>query len=98
MCIRLSDLDILHREIAERRLILPVLVRDDRVFVAMINPAQKVTDELEFVTGKRVFAYVALEALARVGDRRGVRREGARRVVSYRAALSDRNPAQDGCA
>lgn len=62
VCIRLSDLDILQREIAERRLILPVLVRDDRVFVAMINPGdKKVTDELEFVTGKRVFAYVALK-------------------------------------
>ena len=63
VCVRLSDLEILPREIAERRLILPVLVRDDRVFVAMINPGdKKVIDELEFVTGKRVFAYVALKS------------------------------------
>jgi DNA-binding response OmpR family regulator len=68
VCIRLQDLELLPREIAERRLILPVLVRDDRVFVAMTNPAdKKVVDELEFVTGKRVFPYVALQsALVRV--------------------------------
>jgi CheY-like chemotaxis protein len=63
VCIRLDDLELLPREIAERRLILPVLVRDDRVFVAMTNPSdKKVVDELEFVTGKRVFPYVALQA------------------------------------
>ena len=56
ICIRLEDLELLPREIADRRLILPVLVRDDRVFVAMTNPTdKKVVDELEFVTGKRVF-------------------------------------------
>ena len=63
VCIRLEDLDLLPQEIAQRRLILPVLVRDDRVFVAMTNPGdKKVVDELEFVTGKRVFPYVALPA------------------------------------
>jgi DNA-binding response OmpR family regulator len=63
ICVRLEDLDLLPQEIAERRLILPVLVRDDRVFVAMTNPTdKKVVDELEFVTGKRVFPYVALQA------------------------------------
>jgi DNA-binding response OmpR family regulator len=61
ICVRLTDLDLLPRELAERRLILPVLVRDDRVFVAMIDPGdKKVIEELEFVTGKRVFPYVAL--------------------------------------
>lgn len=63
ICIRLEDLELLPREIADRRLILPVLVRDDRVFVAMTNPTdKKVVDELEFVTGKRVFPYVAVQA------------------------------------
>jgi DNA-binding response OmpR family regulator len=63
VCVRLEDLELLPQEIAERRLILPVLVRDDRVFVAMTNPTdKKVVDELEFVTGKRVFPYVALQA------------------------------------
>src|SRR6185436_13779455 len=58
----LADLDLLPREIAEKHLILPVLVRDDRLFIAMANPREKkVIDELEFVTGKKVYPYVALE-------------------------------------
>jgi CheY-like chemotaxis protein len=61
VCIRLSDLAILPREIAVRHKLLPVLVRDDRIFVAMAAPTEKkVIDELEFVTGKRVFPYIAL--------------------------------------
>ncbi len=61
VCIRVSDLELLPREIAERHAILPVLVRDDRVFVAMVSPGDKrIIDELEFVTGKKVFPYVAL--------------------------------------
>lgn len=67
LCLRLDDLDVLPREIAERRLILPVLVRDERVFIAMANPRdQGAIDELEFLTGKKVYAYVALEATLRV--------------------------------
>ncbi len=62
LCLRLEDLDVLPREIAEKHLILPVLMRDDRLFVAMGNPREtKVLDELEFVTGKKVYPYVALE-------------------------------------
>lgn len=61
VCIRLPDLAILPREIAVRHKLLPVLVRDDRIFVAMAAPTEKkVIDELEFVTGKRVFPYIAL--------------------------------------
>lgn len=60
--LKLETLDLLPREIAERHLILPVLVREDRLFVATANPRErKVLDELEFVTGKRVYPYVALE-------------------------------------
>ena len=63
ICLRLSDLELLPREIAEKHLILPVLSRDDRLFVAMGNPSErKVIDELEFVTGKKVYPYVALES------------------------------------
>jgi DNA-binding response OmpR family regulator len=67
ICLRLEDLDLLPREIAEKHLIVPVLVRDDRLFIAMANPREKkVIDELEFVTGKKVYPYVALEnALAK---------------------------------
>lgn len=62
ICVRLSDLDVLPREIALRHKLLPVLTRDDRLFCAMSNPTdKKVIDELEFVTGKRVFAYIALD-------------------------------------
>ncbi len=68
VCFRLENLDLLPREIAEKHLILPVLVRDDRIFIAMANPREtKVVDEIEFVTGKKVYPYVALEgALERV--------------------------------
>ncbi|HEX3776908.1 MAG TPA: response regulator [Polyangiaceae bacterium] len=63
ICLRLDDLDLLPREIAEKHLILPVLTRDDRLFIAMANPREKkVIDELEFVTGKKVYPYVALDA------------------------------------
>src|SRR5512141_1292564 len=58
VCIRLTDLDILPREVAIRHKLLPVLVREDRVFVAMAAPTEKkVVDELEFVTGKRLYPY-----------------------------------------
>ena len=70
ICLRLSDLELLPREIAEKHLMLPVLVRDDRLFVAVADPRdKKVMDELEFVTGKKVYPYVALETvLAQVID------------------------------
>jgi CheY-like chemotaxis protein len=68
VCIRLSDLSIVPRELAQRHKLIPVLVRDDRIFVAMAQPTEKkVIDEIEFVTGKRVFPYIALSGpLARV--------------------------------
>ncbi|HET9930692.1 MAG TPA: response regulator [Polyangiaceae bacterium] len=63
ICIRLEHLDLLPREIAEKHRILPVLERDERLFVAMADPRERsVIDELEFVTGKRVYPYVALDA------------------------------------
>jgi DNA-binding response OmpR family regulator len=63
ICLRLEHLELLPREIAETHRILPVLERDDRLFVAMADPREKhVIDELEFVTGKRVYPYVALDA------------------------------------
>jgi DNA-binding response OmpR family regulator len=62
LCLKLDDLELLPREIAEKHLILPVLVQDDRLFIAMANPREKkVIDELEFVTGKTVYPYVALD-------------------------------------
>lgn len=62
LCLRLEDLELLPREIAEKHVILPVLVRDDRLFIAMANPSERqVIDELEFVTGKKVYPYIALD-------------------------------------
>src|SRR5687768_12862009 len=49
------------REVAESSRVLPVLVRDDRLFLAMANPHDKrVIDELEFVTGRHIYPYVAI--------------------------------------
>ncbi len=68
ICIKLTDLSSIPRDIALVHKLLPVLERQDRIFVAMANPEEKkVIEELEFVTGKRVFAYIGLEgALMRV--------------------------------
>lgn len=65
VCVRLADLELIPLEIARRHAILPVLVKADRLFVAMANPLdKKVIDELEFVTDKKVLPYVAVpEAL-----------------------------------
>lgn len=76
VCVRLSDLELIPLEIARRHVILPVLVREDRLFVAMANPQdKKVIDELEFVTDKKVYPYVALPELlsAAIGEAYGLR-------------------------
>jgi DNA-binding response OmpR family regulator len=57
----LDSLNMVPREVAESSRVLPVLVRDDRLFLAMGNPHDKrVIDELEFVTGRRIYPYVAV--------------------------------------
>jgi DNA-binding response OmpR family regulator len=62
ICVKLTDLASIPRDIAIVHKLLPVLERQDRIFVAMANPEEKkVIEELEFVTGKRVFAYIGLE-------------------------------------
>jgi len=64
VCIKLTDLATIPRDIAQVHKLLPVLERPDRVFIAMANPEdKKVLEELEFVTGRRVFAYIALEGV-----------------------------------
>jgi len=61
IAVLLEHLDLVPVEMCESHQILPVLVRDDRVFLAMANPKDKrVIDELEFVTGKKVYPYIAL--------------------------------------
>ncbi len=57
----LTNLDIVPREIAHKHLILPVIVKESQIFLAMSDPEEsRVIEELEFVTGKKVFPYVAL--------------------------------------
>ncbi|MRG95968.1 response regulator [Polyangium spumosum] len=63
VCLKLSDLEIVPRQVAMQHKLLPVLVRDDKVHLAMATPTnRKIIDEIEFATGKRVFPYVALAA------------------------------------
>jgi CheY-like chemotaxis protein len=84
VCVRLSDLELIPLEIARRHVILPVLVRDDRLFVAMANPRdQKVIDELEFVTDKKVYPYVAQPEilLSTIGEAYGLRSRDERFFV-----------------
>src|SRR5690606_4969404 len=70
VAIFLEDLDLVPKEVAERHLILPISIRDDRMYVAMANPNDKrAIEEIEFVTGKRLARYVAPpRLLARVID------------------------------
>jgi DNA-binding response OmpR family regulator len=61
VAILLEHLDIVPREVAIAQRILPVLMRDDRIFLAMANPLDHRTiDELEFVTGRKVYPYIAI--------------------------------------
>ena len=61
IAIPIEYLDLVPREVAESSRILPVLARDDRLFLAMANPRDKrAIDELEFVTGRRVYPSVAI--------------------------------------
>jgi hypothetical protein len=61
--ILLDHLDLVPREIAEALRILPVMLRDDRIYLAMADPQDKrAVDELEFVTGKSVQPFIAVHA------------------------------------
>jgi DNA-binding response OmpR family regulator len=62
IAIDLGHLELVPREVAELRKVLPVLVHDEQLFLAMANPGdQKIIDELEFVTGRKVRPYIALD-------------------------------------
>ncbi len=68
--IRIEDLELIPREVCEKHRILPVVARGEQLFLAMANPADtRVIDEIEFVTGKKVYPYAALSSeLARTLD------------------------------
>lgn len=81
IAIDLAHLDFVPREVAEERQMLPVLVHEDQLFLAMANPTdQRAIDELEFVTGRKVRPYIALTAALEVATRRAydAKEEGRR--------------------
>jgi CheY-like chemotaxis protein len=60
VCVKTEDLGNVPRSLAQHHLLIPVLARADRLFVAMTDPSQiDVIQEVEFVAGKRVYAYAA---------------------------------------
>jgi CheY-like chemotaxis protein len=60
LCLKTEDLGNVPRSLAQHHLLIPVLARADRLFVAMTDPSQiDVIQEVEFVAGKRVYAYAA---------------------------------------
>ncbi len=59
--INLKNLEIIPQDIAQKHLILPVFSEADNIHLAMADPQDtRVIDEIEFVSGKRVFPHVAL--------------------------------------
>ena len=59
----LENLDFIPKDIAESHIILPIAVTKDAINLAMANPGdQRVIDEVEFVSGKKVFPHVAVES------------------------------------
>ncbi|HKO90758.1 MAG TPA: response regulator [Polyangiaceae bacterium] len=60
ICVKTEDLGNVPASLARHHLLIPVLAREDRPFVAMKDPSQpEVIQEVEFVAGKRVYAYAA---------------------------------------
>jgi DNA-binding response OmpR family regulator len=106
----LGHLDIVPRDIALKHLILPFSVTHDSIHLAMANPDdRRVVDELEFVTGKKVFPHVALHAQISVaieacytsrerGDKvfRGKNFGRQQPVAAVEGKASDQDPAAAG--
>jgi CheY-like chemotaxis protein len=71
MPLDLVELDVLPRDLARRHLVLPLLVKDDALLLAVADPAsEQAIREVEFVTGKRVYPYLAdAEALREIIER-----------------------------
>lgn len=65
-----ENLKLIPVDIARQYMILPFSVKDEHLFLAMADPSDKrIIDEIEFVTGRKVFPYVAVSGpLTRVID------------------------------
>lgn len=97
----LSNLELIPGEIARSRVVLPVQVRDDAVFLAMADPSErKVVEELEFVSGRKVFTYVSdRDALLRTIDQAYRQRDqGETHFAGPRATHGGLPPALSGAA
>jgi CheY-like chemotaxis protein len=84
VCIRLEHIDAVEQAFAADRVLLPVLVKDDRIFIAMANPSDRQTiAEVEFATGKRVFPYIAMTGTLKrvIGEAWQLKSEGRRHYV-----------------
>ena len=61
--IDLTILQMIPKDIAVKHIILPISMTADAINLTMANPDdQRVIDEIEFVSGRRVFPHVALHA------------------------------------
>ena len=59
--ILLAHLDVVPQAVCERQQLLPVLITDEFVFLAMVNPADRQGIAMfEFATGRKVYPYVAV--------------------------------------
>jgi CheY-like chemotaxis protein len=90
-----EQLGLIPREVCEAHHILPLLVRGDQVFLAMENPNdRRAIDELEFVTGRKVYPYVVLpEALkAAIAAAHAAREQDSATYVGPRAPVDDKRP------
>lgn len=67
----LTCLDLIPRDLARRHIVLPILSRDEALFLATADPGNRqALTEIEFVTGRRVFPFAAdVDALRELIDR-----------------------------
>ncbi len=88
--IALHHLDIVPEPVAVENNILPVLSDEARVILVMANPGDRRTiDEVQFVTGRKVEAYVVLEArLKKVIEEAYATRKRDRSVKFYQGERS----------
>lgn len=99
----LANLRLVPSDVAKQYLILPFSMKDDELFLAMADPEDsRVLEEIEFVTGKTVAAYVALhtpltqviDEAYRMLDRGEQHYIGPNAPAEYLASLGLRAPAR----
>jgi DNA-binding response OmpR family regulator len=97
--IKLKDLDVIPQDIARKHLILPISVTSDSIQLAMANPDdERVIDEIEFVSGKRVYPHVALQVhiVNTIDQCYFARSSGKETYQGKQAQKADSGPADGG--